>query len=490
MRLKVKFLQLSAGRPVAVLNEKFAAKAGIHVDERIVLAKNHHKKIIAVVDLASGLLQEDEIAISTEANKHLEVKENEFIRIYPTTRPKSIDIISKKLSGKVLSKEEIHTIIKEIVDNVLTESEIAFFVSSVYNSGMNLKETAEMIRAIVNTGNTLGLTRKDVVDKHSIGGIPGRTTPIVVSICASAGLFMPKTSSRAITTPAGTSDCVEVICKVEFSISEMKKILEKTNACFVWGGSLNLAPADDKIIQIEKLLNLDPESQLLASILSKKLSVNAKYVLIDIPYGENAKVSYEKAKDLEKKFVALSKMFGMKLECFLKEAKEPIGNGIGPSLEIKDVVEVLKNQSSCYKLKEKSLELAGKLLEMTGKAKGKEGIKMAKEILESGKAYEKFKEIVHYQGGSLDYLDNIPQSKFKKDIIAEKSFTIKRIHIKLLNKLARVLGCPTDKFAGIYLNRHLNEKVMKGDILLTLYAESQEELDDGLEYFKLNKPIN
>ena len=163
-----------------------------------------------------------------------------------------------------------------------------------------------------------------------------------MSICATEGLIFPKTSSRAITTPSGTADCVETIARVEFSINELKKILKKTKACMVWGGALGMVPADSKIIQIEKMLEIDPESQLLASIMAKKLAMGAKYIVINIPYGKTAKVGKPKALRLKRKFEKLGKHFNKKIRCVLTKNNGPIVRGIGPSLEMRDVIKVLK----------------------------------------------------------------------------------------------------------------------------------------------------
>src|SRR3989344_2670640 len=235
---------------------------------------------------------------------------------------------------------------------------------------MSMQETAWMTESIVETGQKLNLRKKIIADKHSIGGIAGnRTTPIVVSICSAAGLTIPKTSSRAITSAAGTADVIETIAKVDFSISELKGIITRVNACMIWGGSLGLAPADDKIIQVERLLKLDPEPQLLASIMAKKIAVGATHVLIDIPCGKTAKVTRQEAVKLKKNFLDLSRYFKIKLECVLTDGSQPIGNGIGPVLEMRDVLAVLKQSPSRpIDLEKKSLFLSAGLLELAGRA--------------------------------------------------------------------------------------------------------------------------
>jgi len=483
-KLKIKFLKLSAGRPVAIIHKKFAEKASIHVDDRIVIEKKN-KKIVAVVDIATGILKENEIAVSTEIMKAMKLKEDNRVEIEIAPKPESLILIKKKLSHQMLSKKELQKIMDDIVKNKLTEPEIAYFVAGIYKYGMPLKEVANLTRAIVGSGKKLKLRGK-VIDKHSIGGIPGRTTPIIVSICAATGLLIPKTSSRAITSPSGTADAMEVICKVDFNIFEIKKILRKTNACMVWGGSLGLAPADDKIIQVERLLNLDPEAQLLASIVAKKLAVDADYVLIDIPYGKNAKVSKNRAEKLERKFKKLGKYFNLKIECLLKETPEPLGNGLGPALEISDVIKILKRKSPCYKLEDRALEMAGKILEMDKKKKKGQGKILAKQILDSGQAYKKFREIVKAQKGKIKVLK---KAKYKYHIRAKRNIKIKEIRTNELNNLARIAGCPADKFAGVYLYKHLNDTAKKGEKILTIYSESEAELNSAVKYYKKIQPI-
>jgi len=298
---------------------------------------------------------------------------------------------------------------------------------------------------------------------------------------------MPKSSSRAIPAPAGTADVIETIAKVEFSIDELEKIVKKTGACLIWGGSLEIVPADEKIISIEKMLNIDPESQLLASIMSKKLASGAKYILIDIPYGKTAKVTKEKALRLKKKFEFLGKHFNKKLKVVLTRGDEPIGNGIGPVLEIIDIKKVLLCSEDAPKdLEKKSLFLSGELLEMTRKAKKGQGIKLATQILKSGKAFDKFREIIEAQKGNLNHLK---LAKFKRDIIAKKNSKIVEIDNKKINYLGRITGCPIDKSAGLYLHHHVGYNLKKGEKIITIYTESRSRLRDSLNFYNEHEPI-
>ena len=182
--------------------------------------------------------------------------------------------------------------------------------------------------------------------------------------------------------------------------------------------------------------------------------------------------------------MALGKHFGMEVKVELTKGNQPIGNGIGPILELMDILKVLNpNQVGPKDLEEKSLFLSGKLLEMTGKAKHGKGYSLAKEILYSGQAEKKFLEIIKAQGGSLK---NIKLPKFKKEIFSHKSGKLRFIDNKKINSLARVAGCPSDKGAGLYLHKHLKDKVEKGEKILTIYAESSSRLKQALNYFHKN----
>ncbi len=479
MKLAVKRGDILAGRPVIFLNGKYAHNKDINVGERVQVMSDG-KKIIAIVDLLEGLLGEKEVFLSDDIISYLNVRAGDLIDIRLAPKPMSAKYITKKMNNESLSRKEIYEIIKDIVNNALTEAEVAQFVVSVYSNGMSNEEIACLIDAMAKTGEILKWGRgKRIADKHSIGGVAAnRTTPLVVSICAAAGVIMPKTSSRAITSAAGTADTMETITKVDFNSCELKKIVNKVGACLAWGGALGLAPADDKLIKVERTLRIDPEAQLLASILSKKISTGSKYVLIDIPYGKGAKVSLEEGKNLKKKFMYFGKKFGLKLRVILTDGSQPIGNGIGPVLEIIDILKVLKREDRRpLDLEKKAVMLAGELLELVGKAKKSEGEKMAFCILDTGKALDKFNEIVMAQG---EKKGGLIIGKYSQNIVSKKDGMIKHMDNKEINKIANVLGCPFDKGAGIYLEKHVGFRVKKGERIARLYAESNEKLKDGI----------
>ena len=487
MKFKVKILEFTAGRPVCIIHEKTAEQMSLHVGKRISIKKGRKTTISIVNIVSNSIIKPNEIAVSEIIVKKLKLKKGEIIEAEIAERPNSINIIKKKLKGKQLSKKEIFNVIKDIAENALTEAEISFFISAVHSKGMSLIETKYLIQAMVRTGKQLKLRGK-VVDKHSIGGVAGnRTTPIVVSICASAGLRFPKTSSRAITSAAGTADTIETIAKVDFSVKQIKKIIRKTNACFVWGGALGLAPVDDRIIKIERIVKIDSTAQLLASILSKKISVDSKYILIDIPFGKSAKLTKTNAKKLKTKFLQLAKKFDLKLEVVLTDGSHPIGNGVGPVLEIIDVIKVLKNEKDAPKdLREKSIMLSGRLLELAGKSKKGKGIDLAKKILDSGKAFKKFEQIIKVQKGSINK-SKLKPGKYTHIIKAKKPAKIKHLDNKLINSLARNAGCPEDKLAGVYLHKKVNQEVEKSEKVMTIYSTSKEKLKHAINFYNKNK---
>ena len=479
-------MRLEAGRPVAFLNEKNVKKLSLHIGDRVEIKQNG-SKAIATLDIG-GIVNDKEVAFSKEVSTYIAINQNLPVEVNLAVEPASTAFIAKKLAGKTLSKEEIFSIIKDIVTNSLTEAEIAYFVSGVYEKGMSFQETVYLTDAIYRTGTSLSWNSKEIADKHSIGGIAGnRTTPIVVSICASAGIIMPKTSSRAITSAAGTADVIEVLAKVDFSAKDLKEIVKKTGACLAWGGSLGLAPADDKLIRVEKLLKIDPESQLIASIISKKLAAGSKYVLIDIPYGPQAKVSKEEANKLKDKFLKIAKAFGLKMHVLLTVGDQPIGNGIGPVLEMIDVLKVLKRDNPPEDLEDKAIFLASKILEMMSKAKSGKGESMARNILESGKALKKFEEILSAQGKTNSGLS---LGKYKHELFAKKSGKVASIDNKWVNTIGRTIGCPEDKKAGLYLHKHKGENVVKGEKIITLYAESKQKMQEAINFYNSVHVVN
>jgi len=491
MKLKVKDVNIATGGPlVVILNENDSIKLDIHQMDRVKVKKGKKIETVVVnITTSAKTVPEGSIGVYEEVIASLKLKNNEKVSIELARKPLSIEFIKKKLDGKILSKKEINQIVWDIVHNKLSDSELTYFVAACYTNLMSINETMMLTRAMAKHGNILKLNKYPIIDKHSIGGIPGnRTTMVIVPIIAAAGLAIPKTSSRSITSPAGTADTMEVLAKVAFPIRKMKQIITKTNGCIVWGGSLNLAPADDKIINVEKTLEIDAESQLLASIMAKKYSVSSTHILIDIPIGNGTKVkNMTEALKLKKDFESIGKKLKKHVKAIITNGSQPIGNGIGPALEARDVLWVLRrDKKRPLDLEKKCIKMVHKIFSMVGI---KDGKNKALEILNSGKAYNKMKEIIKAQQGHILNPEKIKIGKFKYDFKANKNGIIAKIDNKIISRIARIAGAPVNKGAGIYLYNHVENKVKKHDKLFTIYSESKQKLNFAKDFLKNANPF-
>jgi AMP phosphorylase len=475
MRFRVRILGLeSGGKPIVVMNEEDADDLGIRSLARVNI-KADKKQITGIVNITTKIVNRGVIGVSEEVKNKLKLKENVEVDIDVANYPSSLQFIKNKLNGRKLTYEEILQIVKDAVDGNLSEMEIASFVTALDTKGLDIDEAASMSLAMVETGSKLNLDKKIIVDKHSVGGVPGdKTTLIVVPIVAAAGLTIPKTSSRAITGAAGTADRAEVLMPVNIDIDAMREIVEKTNGCIVWGGALHLAPADDIFIQAEYPLSIDP--LLLPSIMGKKKAVGANFVVIDIPTGRGTKVkTIGDANLLAKDFIELGKKLGIRVECTITDGEQPIGYTIGPALEAREALEVIMRKRNVADLVDKSVHIAGILLEMAGK---KDGYSLALDILRSGKAEDKLREIIMMQGGDREIRpDDIEIGKYGLDIAADRNGVVLWVNNTAISDVARAAGAPKDKGAGIVIYKKLNDSVSKDEKLMTIYAEKSRKLE-------------
>lgn len=412
-------------------------------------------------------------------------------------RELALEAIRKKLIGKKLTYQEIYAIMDEIAHNRFGDILTTYFAASGYSHGFSNEELYFLTKAMVATGETLSF-KGIVADKHSIGGVPGtRTTMIVVPIIAAAGFTIPKSSSRAITTPDGTADDMEVLAHVEFTREEIYSIVKKTNGCIVWGGTFHIAPADDVMIHVEKELAFESYDKIIVSIMAKKLAFGSNHVVIDIPYGDSVKVHAKTdAEELKKKFEFLARKFDMHIDVYIHQAEQPSGNGIGPVLETRDALRVLEQTSDRpLDLEHHACMLATKLLSLcirTHDKKKEEDIlkefgsidAWTKHLLSSGQALSKMKQIIEAQKGNPHATSTkltLLLGNNTARIAAIEKGTIKKIDSKNLTIIAKILGAPTQKGAGIYLEKKLGDSVEKGDTLYTLYSESMYNLREAQE---------
>lgn len=410
-------------------------------------------------------------------------------------KKEALDAIRKKLVGKKLDYKEIYAIMDQIAKRRLGDVLTTYFTASGYSEGFTNQELFYLTKAMVETGERLHF-KGIVADKHSIGGIPGtRTTLIVIPIIAAAGFTIPKSSSRAITTPGGTADDMEVLSPVIFSKDEIYKIVEKTNGCIVWGGSFNIAPADDIIIKVEEPLLFESFDKVLVSIMAKKVAFGSNHVVIDLPYGEMVKVhTLKDAEILKEKFEMLGRKFDMKMRVLIHKTDEPAGRGIGPVLETRESIRVLQQKENRgLDLELRALNLAGNLLDICLKDSPQKlkdlikenygnGIGWATHILKSGQAFDKMKQIIKAQGGNADLdSEDLKPGRFSIEIQARNNGTVEKINSLNATIICKILGAPASKKAGIYLNKKIGEKVEKGDTIYTLYSDSKYNLKEAKE---------
>lgn len=407
----------------------------------------------------------------------------------------ALQAIQKKLVGKRLTYEEIYAVMNSISKDRLSEVLTTYFAASGYSKGFSDQELYYLTKAMIETGEQLEF-KGIVADKHSIGGVPGtRTTLIVVPVVAAAGFLIPKSSSRAITSPGGTGDDMEVLAPVTFDKKGIYEIVHKANACIVWGGGVDIAPADDDLIQVEEPLMMESFDKILVSIMAKKIAFGATHIVIDLPYGDHVKVhTREKAEILKDKFEMLARKFKVKIQVSVHKTDQPAGRGIGPLLETREAIRVLEQiPDRPLDLEKKALTLAGLLLDLCLKDTPKklqalikkefgDGYTWASYILQSGHAWKKMQEIITVQGGNPDITStDLKPGKHTYTVEAEKGGVVKQVNSKNATILAKILGAPQQKKSGLYLHKKIGETVKTDDTIFTFYSESAYNLKEAKE---------
>ena len=474
----------SGGKQIIVLDKEDASQLGIHSSDRVEVTYKG-KQIIAISNVAEEF-PKGTLGIYSEVYDKLQVKNGEIVKVKPAERPESLGYIREKISGRRLRSQEIKAIILDVVERHLSDVELASFVTSLYIRGTSIDEVEALTKAMVGTGQTVDFGKGPLMDKHSIGGVPGdKTTILVIPIVAAAGFTIPKTSSRAITSPAGTADRVEVLCPVNLSCEEMQKVVKKTNACLAWGGALDLAPADDLMIQVEYPLSIDP--LLLPSIMSKKKAIGADYVVVDIPTGRGAKIkTIGEAQSLAQEFIELGKRLDMNIQCAVTFGEQPIGYAIGPALEAREAISTLMGKGP-IDLVNKAASLAGLLFEMMGI---NEGAQIAKDLIKSGKAEKKLREIIAAQGGNPDVKpEDIETGPETIAVPSKEEGRVQWINNRAMAQIAREAGAPKNRGSGVLLNKKLGDKVAEGDVIYIIFSENTQKLNSAAELAKNLNPI-
>jgi len=487
-QLKISRVNLDTGREnvVVISRRSKALRAEVFRGfSRVELRRNSKVLLATLILTDDGLVEPDEIGLAEPAFRRFAEPAGAFVTVTPATPPDSLDAVRAKIQGHTLSASDISAIVDDVTHYRYSDMEIAaFLIGSA--SFMTNDELLALSHAMAQAGTRLTWDRPIVADKHCIGGIPGnRTSMIVVPIVAAHGLTIPKTSSRAITSPAGTADTMEVLARVDLSVDEMKQVVTSCQGCLVWGGHVNLSPADDILISVERPLSLDTREQMVASIMSKKIAAGATHLLIDLPVGPAAKLTNTmEAMRLRKLFEFVGDHFGISVEVVITDGRQPIGNGIGPVLEAQDVMAVLANNPEApADLREKSLRLAAHLLDYDPELRGGTGYTRARELLESGAALKQMHKIIEAQGPSTCRTD---LGNLTADIAASSDGVVTAIDCLRLNRLARTAGAPIDKGAGIKIFKRIGDRIGKGEPFYRIYAFEDSEFDLAVAAAKLN----
>lgn len=454
---------------------------GFQAQTRVQVALGERRIIATVNVIDSDLLAPGEASLSASGWPALGAGPDDAVEVSHAPTMDSLSAMRAKVYGHRMDTTAVTAIMGDVAAGRYSDIHIAAFLSACAGGRMDLQETIDLTRAMVDVGDRIDWGRSPIADKHCVGGLPGnRTTPIVVAIAVAAGLTMPKTSSRAITSPAGTADVMETLTRVDLDLSQMRKVVEREGGCFVWGGALSLSPADDILIRVERPLDIDSDAQLVASVLSKKIAAGATHALIDIPVGPTAKVrSNEDAGRLQTLLEQVAAAHGIQLRVVRTHGTQPVGRGIGPALEAHDVLAVLRGATSApVDLRMRSLALAGELLEFCGHSPPGTGHSEARRLLDSGAAWDKFQAICEAQGG----LRTPGVAPLSEPIMAERSGYVAGIDSRRLARVAKLAGAPDAATAGLELHVRLGDAVQRGQPLFTLHAEAPGELTYAKEY--------
>jgi thymidine phosphorylase len=447
------------------------------------------RRVIATLNVVLGdMLSTEEAGLSESAWNKLCAQPGSVIEISHPDPLASESSLRKKVYGGTLDRNELSAIIGDVAASVYDDIQLAAFVTACAGDRLSFSETADLTGAMIDVGDRLTWDTKLVADKHCVGGLPGnRTSMIVVPIIAAAGLIIPKTSSRAITSPAGTADAMETLTRVDLSIAEIRKVVEREGGCIAWGGAVRLSPADDILIGVERPLDFDSEGQLVASVLSKKIAAGSTHVVLDLPVGPTAKLrSLDAAAALAQRLKHVAAVFALTIDIVTTDGTQPVGRGIGPALEARDVLTVLKNERDAPDdLRSRALALAGRLLELAAAAPVGAGLSRATHILDSGAAWAKFQAICEAQGSMRE----LGSALYRIEVTAKRQGYVTAIDNRKLAKTAKLAGAPRAALAGVDFHAPIGKEVQYGEPLYTIHAESEGELNYSLTYALVHENI-
>ena len=486
MKLIARHSDVTVSEMAVILNSDDALKLGVDHTDRVRVTGD--SSTICAVVITDSIVEPGKAIFPSQIMERCGIKDGEEFLIEYSPMPESVRSIRSKINGRKLNGQEIRSIVQDILDGGLSSKEILSFVSAFNVNNADLEEVAHLTRAMADTGSMVDFGSERIFDFHSLGGIPGnKITPIVVSIVASQSLIIPKLSSRAISSACGTSDFVDTFCDVELDTDSLKAAVKKTGGVFACGND-DYAPVGSIIIDAERPMGIDPRPMMLASIMSKKVALGTTHLLIDIPMGKGAKIpDMETAEGFAKDLIGLGRILGVRIECAVTYADQPLGHMIGPTLEAKECISMLETRDTECAVLDKACGMAGIILEMAGMENGRA---RAEEAITSGRAHEKFLQIVEAQNGSHDLKsDDLSPGSFVKDVHAKRDGFVQYIDNASMVAIAKGAGAPEDLGAGIEMLHEKGDRVKEGDVLFRIYAENQAKLDRSVESARSRRPM-
>ncbi len=404
----------------------------------------------------------------------------------------TVSIIKKKRDGKALSVEEINYLINSYSKRRIPDYQFSAFLMASYLKGMNKKETSALTKAMLYSGKVIDLSeiQGKKIDKHSTGGVGDKTSLILAPIVAAAGINVPMISGRGLGHSGGTLDKLESIpgFRTNLNLTQYKKVIKKCKAVLI-GQTKDIAPADKLIYSLRDVTaTVESIPLITASIMSKKLAEGIDGLVLDVKTGSGAFMKkMTDAKALAESLMNTAKSFNKNVIAFITDMNQPLGNYIGNWLEVYESVKVLQGED-VKDLLEVSLNLSGAMIYLGGKAKNiKEGIEISEEMIKSGKAFDKFLEIVKLQNGDITYLKSLnkyPKAKYREIVTADKSGYVEKLDNYQIGMASLELGAgrktkedKIDPTAGIIFHPKIGTKIKKDEVIAELFSNKKEKID-------------
>ncbi len=408
----------------------------------------------------------------------------------------TVELIRKKRDGKALDEKEIDFIISSYTKNKIPDYQFSAFLMAAFLKGMNKEETSALTEAMLYSGLVIDLKSipGSKIDKHSTGGVGDKTSLILAPVAAAAGINVPMISGRGLGHTGGTLDKLESIpgFRTDLNLSEYKTVIKKCGAVLI-GQTKDIAPADKLIYSLRDVTaTVESIPLITASIMSKKLAEGIDGLVLDVKTGSGAFMKKQKDSELlATSLIETAKSFDKKVIAFITDMNQPLGNYIGNWLEVFESIKVLRGEVK-GDLLNLSTALSGAMIYLGGKATSiKEGIEISNELIKNGKAFEKFVEIVKYQGGDIKAIENpekYPKAKYVESVYSNEEGYLAGMDNYAIGVAALELGAgrktkedKIDPKAGIILNIKIGDYIKKGEVIAEIHSSSKAGISSAKE---------